>query len=200
MHIAKATLESTTPYSQSKNIDPQEHPKKSKETHDAYEQRTWRHRIHSNTEGFVEIPPTAFANAVKSSARRLQTKVPGKGTTQYTKYFEAGVDVMSSLVLSVKTADIVMDRLFVPSDGKAGGGKRVYKNFPRVDKWRGVVTFLILDDIITQDEFTKVLQNAGLLVGIGRFRPENRGFYGRFKVNAVEWIEDGDAAIGAAAE
>ena len=64
----------------------------------------------------------------------------------------------------------------------------------------GVVTFIILDDIITEDVFTQVLRSAGMLVGIGRFRPENRGFYGRFAVERVEWIEDGDAVIAAAAE
>lgn len=200
MHIAKATLKSVTPYSQSKNIDPLEVPKKPKETHDAYEGRTWRHRIHVGASGNVVIPRTAFPNCVKAAARRLQIQVPGKGKTQYTKYFEAGIDVMDDLELPLKADDVRGERLFVPANGKPGAGGRVYRTFPKVDRWEGVVTFIILDDIITEDVFTQVLRSAGMLVGIGRFRPENRGFYGRFAVERVEWIEDGDAVIAAAAE
>lgn len=200
MHIAKCSLKSVTPYSQSKNIDPHEVPKKPKETGDAYEMRTWQHRIHANPDGFVIIPRTAFPNAIKAAARRLQLQVPGKGKTQFTKYFEAGIDVLDDLVLPLKATELPGERLFVPSDGRPGGGKRVYKVFPKIARWDGVVTFYILDDIITEDVFTQVLRSAGLLVGIGRFRPENRGYYGRFAVESVDWIEDGDSVIAAAAE
>jgi hypothetical protein len=193
-------LESLTPYSQSQNIDKLEHPLKPKEGPNDYEQRTWRHRMHKTADGFVQIPSTSFAGAVKSAAKRLQIQVPGKGKTQFTKYFEAGIDVPESLVLKVKADDVPGERLFVPSDGKPGGGKRVYRTFPRIDKWSGVVTFYVLDDVITESVFTQVVRSAGMLVGIGRFRPENRGFYGRFRVLRVEWIEDGDAVIASAAE
>lgn len=200
MKIAIVTITGKTPYSQSANIDKEVVPEKSKETKDDYEKRTWRHRMHVTAEGFVEIPSTAITGAVRQAARRLQLQVPGKGKTQYTKYFEAGIDVAGPLVLKVKAADVPHDRLFVPSDGKPGGGKRVWRYFPRVDKWGGEVVFYILDDIITEPVFTQVLRSAGLLVGIGRFRPENRGFYGRFAVDSVKWIEDGEAYIEAAAE
>jgi hypothetical protein len=198
MHIAKCSLKSVTPYSQSKNIDPHEVTKKPKETGDAYEQRVWRHRIHQNADGFVIIPRTAFPCAIKSAARRLQLQVPGKGKTQYTKYFEAGIDVLDDLALPIKAEDIPGERLFVPSDGRPGGGKRVYKTFPKIGRWEGIVTFFVLDDIITRDIFTQVLRSAGLLVGIGRFRPESRGYYGRFSVEQVDWTEDGDSVVAAA--
>jgi len=200
MKIAITQLESTSPYSQSKNIDKDEHPERPKETKDAYEERCWRARLHVTPDGYVEIPPTAFANGIKAAARRLQIQVPGKGKTLYTKYFEAGISVMEGVKLSVRPESVPRDKLFVPADGKPGGGKRVFRSFPRIDAWSGKVTWYVLDDIITESVFTQVLRSFGMLVGIGRFRPENRGFYGRFKVNAVEWIEDGDAVFASAAE
>ena len=200
MKIAITNIVGKTPYSQSANVDKEVHPEKPKESKDDYEKRTWRHRMHVGTGGFVEIPPTALTGSIKSAARRLQIQVPNKGKTQFTKYFEAGIDVAGPLVLTTKGEDVACDRLFVPSDGRPGGGKRVWRYFPRIDKWGGEVTWYVLDDIITESVFTQVLRSAGLLVGIGRFRPENRGFYGRFTVDSVKWIEDGDAAIGAAAE
>ena len=153
--------------------------------------------MHTNPKGFVEVPSTALAHVIRAAARRLQIQVPGKGKTQFTKYFEAGIDVAGPLTLAVKAEDVACERLFVPSDGKPGGGKRVWRYFPRIDKWGGDVTYYVLDDIITEDVFRQVIRSAGLLVGIGRFRPENRGFYRRFQVKSLKWVEDGEGAIAA---
>ena len=197
MKTAVCTLVSSTPYSQSQTIDPEQHPKLSKETPDAYEKRCWRHRMHVTSTGHVEIPQTAFENAIKEAAKRLQLPIPGKRMQFYTKSFEAGFSVLGGLVLDVKAADVKADRLFVPSDGRPGGGKRVWKSFPRIESWRGDITCVIHDDVITLEVFDKVLVSAGLLVGIGRFRPQNRGFYGRFGVESISWNDDAAAAFAA---
>jgi hypothetical protein len=189
MKIAKARLVSTSAYSQSRHFTKEEVPPKEKEIADAYERRTWRHRLHVGRDGNVFIPPMSFSNAVKSSAKRLGMKVPGKGQKTYTKSFEAGVMVTDPLPLGMKADEVPADELFVPSDGIRGSGKRVTKLFPRIDAWEGEVTFYILDDLIDEKVFKQVLDNAGLLVGIGRFRPENCGYYGRFKVEKLEWSE-----------
>lgn len=202
MKSAIAHLVGESPYSQGKHIDPEEVPKKPKELHDDYERRTWRHRMHVTRDGFVEIPGAAFANAVKQAAARLRLRVPGKGQTEYKKYFEAGIMCPDGIILPIKAEDVPSDKLFVPSDGKRGGGKRVTKWFPRIDEWNGKVPFFIFDDIITEDVFKQVLVAAGQLVGIGRFRPENCGYYGRFSVKSIEWREEGEtlASLNAAAE
>ncbi len=193
-----------SPYSQSKHYSLEEVPKLNggKETHDAYERRTWRHRMHVTKDGHVEIPGSAFANAIKSSAKRLKLQVPGKGRVEYTKYFEAGIMCPDGIVLPNKAADVPGEQLFVPSDGRRGGGKRVTKWFPRIDAWEGKLPVYIFDEIITLDVFKHVLTAAGQLVGIGRFRPESCGFYGRFSVKSIEWREENEtlANIGAAAE
>jgi hypothetical protein len=196
MKVAIAHLVGESPYSQSKNIDKEQVPAKPKELHDDYEKRTWRHRMHVTKDGFVEIPGTCFAVALKTAAKRLGIPVPGKRGAMFGKFFEAGVMVTDGIVLPVKADEVTGERLFVPSDGKPGGGKRVYRIFPRIDAWEGDVTFYIFDDIITPDVFKQVLQGAGMLVGIGRFRPENRGFYGRFSVQSIRW-KDAEEAIAA---
>lgn len=198
MHIARAKLKSASPYSQSRNIDPMDHPKKPKETHDAAEERLWRNRLHVDSTGHVFIPPTAFENAIREAAKRLAISVPGKGKTLYSKYFEAGIQIPEGIRLSVKADDVPGERLFVPSDGRAGGGKRVYKRFPRIDGWQGELMIYVFDDLIPEAVFRKVLESSGQLVGIGRFRPQSRGFYGRYTVESFSWIDDGDALVAAA--
>lgn len=77
----------------------------------------------------------------------------------------------------------------LPSDGKAGSGSRVKKCLPRIDEWEGTVDYVILDDLITKDVFIQHLHQAGQLIGIGTFRPINKGYWGRFKVVSLDWLE-----------
>jgi hypothetical protein len=188
MKTAIATLESTAPYSQSKFIDPDEHPKIEKENGQDFEKRIWRQRVHQNSAGNVIIPPTAFKNCIAEAAKFLNLQVPGKGKSTYTKHFEAGVMVVDPLVMALKWGEVKCQKLHLPSDGKRGGGKRVIKYMPIIHEWAGDVQFLILDETITESVFRKVLEEAGRFIGIGTFRPRNNGTFGRFEVVNVKWI------------
>jgi hypothetical protein len=48
---------------------------------------------------------------------------------------------------------------------------------------------VIFDDTITKEVFERHLTEAGRFVGIGRFRPENGGIYGRFTAGPFSWSE-----------
>jgi hypothetical protein len=186
MKIATATLVSAAPYSQSRSYS-QEVEKLPRETPDAYEQRTWRNKCHTDSEGRIFIPPMAFKMALDKGASMLGRQIPGKGKATYTKFFLSGCLVMEPLALGIKAEDVASDRIYANTDGKRGSGKRVWRTFPRIDKWRGDVVFNVLADEITPDVFEEHLKQAGAFVGIGRFRPENGGYYGRFIVEKVMW-------------
>lgn len=184
MKTATVRLESVSPYSQSRYHGEE---KLNKETSVDYERRTWRSRLHVNDGGHVFIPPMAFKNCLAEAAKFMSRQIPGKGKSTYTKHFEAGLLVTDPVDLGIKAADVQGEWLFVPSDGVRGSGKRVEKCFPVIHEWSGDVTFHVLDDTITEDIFNQHLSEAGNFIGIGRFRPRNNGFYGRFAVRAVTW-------------
>jgi len=185
MITATAKIRGTSPYSQSKVITS---PKMPKETHDDHEQRTWRERIHVTDDGFVFIPPTAFKNSLSEAAKYLSKSVAGKGKSTYTKHLEAGVMCLDPVVLPLVASEVNGERLHVPSDGKRGGTKRVWKTFPYIPSgWEANVTFQILDPLITRDVFQEHLVECGNYIGIGRFRPRNNGYYGRFVVTDLKW-------------
>jgi hypothetical protein len=186
MKIAEVTLKSISPYSQRRKYDT---PKKDKENPRDYETRTWRDGMHVNDDGNVFIPPMSFKNCIAEVAKYLGIQIPGKGKNNYTKHFEAGVLVTDPLVLPIKKEDVPGEWLFVPADGKRGSGKRVDKCFPVIREWSGVVRFYVLDETITEDVFLQHIEQAGKFIGIGRFRPRNNGFYGRFNVEKVTWID-----------
>lgn len=181
------TLKSTAPISFGRYFA-QEIPKLSKETHDDYEQRTWRERLHSDDEDNVLIPPFAFKNCLDAAAKYLGKQIPGKGKSTYTKHFVSGCLVLDPLILKMKKADVKGEWRHVPSDGMPGGSKRVMKCFPVIKEWQGDVNFTILDDLITMDILKEHLEQAGQFIGVGSFRPANRGIYGRFKVVDIKEV------------
>lgn len=184
MKTAIVSLQSISPYSQSRHYDV---AKLSKENPRDYEIRTWRERMHINTEGNVFIPPMVFKNCLSEAAKFLGLQIPGKGKSTYTKHFEAGILIMDPVQLPDKKESVQGEWLFVPSDGIRGSGKRVEKCFPVIHQWSGSVTVYVLDETITEDVFLHHFKEAGNFIGIGRFRPRNNGFYGRFQVKGVTW-------------
>lgn len=184
MKTAVATLRSVSPYSQSKHYTTEKLPK---ELAKDYEARTWRDRLHVNEHGSVVIPPMSFKNCLSEAAKYLSIQIPGKGKATFTKHVESGCLVTDGLDLGIKKEDVKGEWLFVPSDGVRGSGKRVEKCFPVIHEWSGQIVFHVLDETVTQDIFKHILEQAGAFIGIGRFRPRNNGFYGRFKVEHLHW-------------
>lgn len=184
MKKAICKLRSISPYSQSKYIGEK---KDKNETHAEFEKRAWQQRCHWNSEGKLYIPPMSFKNCLSEAAKYKSIQIPGKGKSTYTKHFEAGVLVVDPVVLPITAGTIQHEWLHVPSDGRRGGTTRVEKCFPLIPKWEGTVEFLVLDEIINADVFREHLSDAGSFIGVGRFRPRNNGFYGRFEVLSVDW-------------
>tara|TARA_B100000749_G_scaffold278115_1_gene268195 strand:+ start:1895 stop:2485 length:591 start_codon:yes stop_codon:yes gene_type:complete len=186
---ATCHLSSASVYSQSR---PYQVEKKPRETPGDYEKRTWRERMHLSEKnpGFIVIPAMQFKNSLAECAKYMSQQIPGKGKATYTKHFEAGVIIMDSMELDIKADDVKGETVFVPSSGKRGDGNRVYKTFPKIPSWAGVVEFTIFDHTITEAVFKEHLMQAGQFIGIGRWRPRNNGLYGRFTVDKVVWKEN----------
>lgn len=58
---------------------------------------------------------------------------------------------------------------------------RVMRSRPRFDDWGGIVKFDIDTDMLAVDLVTENLNEAGLISGVGDFRVQKKGPYGRFK-------------------
>jgi hypothetical protein len=189
IRTATATLKSLTPYSQSRHYEVEK--ESSTESSRAYEERTWRGRMHTDEAGLLVIPAMSLKNCLAEAAKFLGKTVPGKGKATYTKHFEAGVMVTDSMATGLKAADVKPEVLFVPSDGVRGSGKRVTKWFPFIPAWTGTIDIVIIDDTISEQAFIDHLVAAGQFIGIGRFRPRNNGFYGRFALVDCTWVRNG---------
>ena len=191
MKTATVKLRSLAPYNQSRQHFA-ERLDGGKESHDEYEKRTWKEKGHYDDKGAAYIPPMAFKGALAKAASMLSIPIKGKGKALYTKHFVAGVMVTDPLSLGVKKDAVEPQWISVDPQGRKGG-MGVMRAFPHFDKWEGTIQMHVLDDTIPKDIFERVLKEAGNFVGIGQFRPEKGGYFGRFEVESVVWNANGEA-------
>lgn len=184
MKTATATLTSISAYSQSQQLNSAPEPN---ESYDDYEARIWRSRAHVNPDGVVFIPPMAIKKAMDRAAVMLGMKVKGGGGATYTKHFKAGALITDGIPLGITAEQLQPETRWMlsnPTNPKSG---KVQRTYPVIPEWSGHLKIYVIDDKLTEDVVRTHLEKAGHLVGIGRFRPENGGFYGRFTVSDFQW-------------
>lgn len=192
MRRCRITIENIpgSPYSQSAKHETPFHDRESHEDHDI---RTWREKCTVNKDGQVCIPAMALKQCIDTAAYKLGLKIPGRRGSTYKSFFASGficdhdVPIKNGKALTKDDAEMV--KISANADGKRGSGSRVPRRFPSFPQYSGTATFTIIDDIITQEVFETHVKSAGLVVGIGRFRPENGGTNGRFRCTKIEWEE-----------
>lgn len=184
MKLVLVTLKSTSPYSQSRMHDT---PKLEKESHEAYELRTWREKCTANDAGEICIAATALKKSLDTAAQLLGRKVPERRGKTFKDFFKSGVVCQENVPLGVLKSEVAAVDVNCHVDGNSNSGKRVKRRFPLVPEWSGLATFVIYDDTVTPDEFKKHLEAAGRFVGIGRWRPQNGGLNGRFVATSFEF-------------
>ncbi len=192
MRQCKIHLESLpgSPYSQSAKHDT---PFLDREDHGAYEKRTWREKCTVNKEDQVCVPAMAFKQCWDTTAYKLGIKIPGRRGATFKSFFTSGFIVDGDVPIAngkpIMKKDTEPKTINANADGVRGSGKRVPRTFPQIDKWHGVVLCTIVDDVITREIFEQHAKAGGMIVGIGRFRPEKGGTNGRFRVTKFEWKE-----------
>ena len=96
--------------------------------------------------------------------------------------------------------DISPVPLFVPSDGKTGGSKRVFRIFPTVSSWMTHGVIHVFDEKITESVLQRHWIYAGKFVGFGAMRVENGGINGRYVVKNFTCRQIDEEEIEAAVE
>lgn len=179
-----AELKGLTPYGQGKNHQEEKLPQ---ELNDAYAERTWRSKLHSAV-GEVYIPPMAFKILLESTAKYLKTPIPGRLKETYTKHYRQGVIIPDPVMLGIRVEDVRYEKVFTWAEPQRRG-TRVWRYFPVIDSWAGILSILAIDDIFTPKVIYEHLNMGGKLVGIGVWRPESSGLWGKFDVTNFEEVE-----------
>jgi hypothetical protein len=178
MKTFEADLRSLTPYSQGRHHNT---PKEPRELDPAYEARTVLLKLHTAV-GEIYIPPMCFKLMLQSTAQYSGERIPGKGQETYTKHYRRGIICPEPIMLGLKPEEVRVVDLFLPSQPGKPKSPRVWKKFPVIDQWSGVLQIIAIDDIFTAEVVRRHLELGGLITGIGVWRTENSGMQGKFTV------------------
>lgn len=181
---ARCTIESIAPYCQSRQHG---EPRLEGEDPDKHDERTWRHKMHV-VNGSVCIPARAIHDALTEAAKYSKRQIPNQGKATWTQKFASGIALLEDVSLQINPDTVTCVAVSCHATGVRGSGKRVIRRFPIIPQWRASFDVSILDPIIVKGIFAEMLEQAGMYIGIGQNRPQNRGTHGRFRVVSVDYI------------
>jgi len=126
------------------------------------------------------IPSEYIIGSMKAAAADFQVRGQGKKT--YKNFVGGGfvliepphIPISSEKGWVVDTRYVVIQR------------NRVLRYRPRFDDWALNFELFYDKNVFTADILRSILEHAGLYVGIGDFRPQKGGSYGRFIVEKFE--------------
>jgi hypothetical protein len=125
-----------------------------------------------------------FKLLLESTAKYSGERIPGKGQETYTKHYRQGLICPEPVMLGMKPDEVTVQDVFVPSRPGKPKSPRVWKKFPVLPQWAGVLQMIAVDDIFTAEVVKRHLELGGMITGIGVWRPENSGLWGKFTVTA----------------
>lgn len=193
MSIATCTIAGLSPLSQSRQ---HQDPKLEGESPYDYDERTWRSKLNvSYSTQTVIIPAHGMHQAIIAASKYSGEKIPGQGNKTWTAKFTTGIAIVTEIDTGLRPEDADSIVISANADGVRGSGKRVPRKFPIFHEWSATFDVYILDPIITETQFRKVLETAGMFIGVGRFRPEKGGSNGRWLVKEIDWKDNRKMAV-----
>ena len=179
-------MEGLTPYSQSRPLQSKRHES---ETDDDFDQRIWREHIHLDEDGDVVIPIKSLLGSLVESAKLLSKggNLKKKGNATWSENIVGGVSMLKAPKLVAP--EVRSERFYCHVNGQRGTGKRVWRTFPMWDSWTSTAEYVVFDETITTAVLEECMHKAGLLKGIGRYRPACEGHNGRFHITEIKWTQ-----------
>ncbi|MDL2268242.1 hypothetical protein LJC46_09735 [Desulfovibrio sp. OttesenSCG-928-G15] len=147
-------------------------------------------KCYADEKGNLFIPgPNIFSCLI--CAGKFHKVGKSKVTTQKSSLIPAGISILD-IVSPLNTKEFEVDSRSVVIPATGG---RIMCHRPRLDAWKTSFT-LEVDDTMFTAEFVRLLvEDAGRKVGLGDFRPDRKGPFGKFVITG--WRVQKDASRAA---
>lgn len=139
-------------------------------------------KLYIDSEGTIYQPSNHIERAMIEGGKKV--KVKGQGKATYSKLFGSMVSIKEfELVHQNQTYEIFKALVVIPSTKG-----RIMRYRPMFTDWK--LSFTIeSEDEIAKDALKEVLEITGKYVGIGDWRPEKKGKYGKFQVTSFQEVD-----------
>ena len=142
--------------------------------------------LYTDEEGRIGIPGPNLFRCIMDAGKYFKIG-RSKVTTQKSSYIP-GAAWMDELFILLPDPDWKVDTR--PIRNPATGG-RVLRHRPCFDRWSLSFNVQLDESIISPQLFRDIVDAAGQRIGLGDFRPDTKGPFGRFKVTRWE-VTNGD--------
>jgi hypothetical protein len=140
--------------------------------------------LYVDDKGNYYIRPDAFRSAVIGKGGSASGRKIGKRTA--IQVVSAGVFVVEeNAVLVHPDTGKPLKEYVVDSRRAVVQGNGVVRSRPKFPKWATTVVFEVDEDFVTVEQFTELLTIAGKMCGVGDYRVQCKGPFGRFSVELV---------------
>lgn len=131
-------------------------------------------------DGKVCLPSVYLKNCISEAAK--QFKIVGKGKSTYSKLVASTVDV-SPFMIELDADKYEIFRISAVNPMTKG---RMMTERPKFEKWSAEFEIILNDEAVPMGVMNEILIQAGKYVGIGDWRPEKKGMFGKFMITSFK--------------
>jgi hypothetical protein len=128
----------------------------------------------------VYIPSVYLKNCIVEASK--QFKIIGKGKSTYTKIVASTVDVVPFMI-DFKSGNYEVFRISAVNPMTKG---RMMTERPKFSKWSAEFEIVLNDPAVPVSVINEILEHAGKYVGVGDWRPEKKGMFGKFMITSFK--------------
>lgn len=183
MYAVDVTIKGVTPLLQNRHPDIGEFDSKVKITNPTVDKKNEVLKKLYVIDGKIYQPSDHIWRSISNAGKDLRVK--GKGKSTYSKMLASMVQVIPDAIPHKNTDFDVFSKLVINPSNKV----RIPSHRPRFKDWE--LDFqLIVDEEIPVEVLKEALERAGRYVGIGDWRPDKKGIFGKFMVTKFQLLTE----------
>jgi hypothetical protein len=128
----------------------------------------------------VCLPAVYLKNCISEASK--QFKIVGKGKSTYSKLVASTVDI-EPFMIELKAGKYEVFRISAVNPMTRG---RMMTERPKFNKWSAEFEIILNDPAVPVSVINEILEHAGKYVGIGDWRPQTKGMFGKFMITSFK--------------
>jgi hypothetical protein len=137
-------------------------------------------KLYQDENGKTQLPATYIRNSIVEASQ--QFKIVGKGKSTYSKLVASTVQI-EPFYIELDAGKYEVFRISAVNPMTKG---RMMTERPKYDKWSASFEIILNDDSVPVSVINEILEQAGKYVGIGDWRPEKKGMFGKFMITSFK--------------
>lgn len=175
----KVTIEGTTPILFNRFRDVAIEGKSKKRTGSMVESEI-EDKLYLDENKKTLLPSVYLKNCIVEASK--QFKIVGKGKSTYSKIVASTVDV-EPFMINLDGGKFEVFRISAVNPMTKG---RMMTERPKYSKWKVSFDLVLNDPQVDVSVVNEILEHAGKYVGIGDWRPEKKGMFGKFMITSFK--------------